>query len=200
MNFAELKTELYARGTDYLSEDGAGVTRAERWLNESYREIINLHTWPFMVSTATGTVGSGIVVIPDFRRALVVTDSNGNKLDKVRYEEIVGDRRLPTETGTPREYWIDGTTVHGFPVGDTITVRYVKRAPVMTGTDQPAFLDEYHDLIIDGAMMRAYNDSDNYEAAAALKQHRDAGLSAMAEDYQVNSRDLSYIQVDPYDG
>lgn len=204
MNFSELKDELYARGTDYLTEDAAGVARAERWLNQGYREILNLQAWPFLQAVATGTAGAGFVSVPDLRRILFVTDVigtdgtvPGRPLVRASREDLVYEEKNLSQTGTPDNYYVQGgNSVQAWPKGGTIRVDYIKRVSPMTGTDTPLFLEEYHNLIVDRAMMKAYVDSDNYETTAALKAEFDAGVSAMAEDYQVDSREVSYIRVD----
>lgn len=197
MNFTELREELFARGTDYLNEDAAGVARADRWLNQAIREICSLQMWPFLQETATGSAGTGLVSIPDLRRVRSVVTSEGHPLQRTTRENLLADGLLTTETGEPERYWIeDGNTVRAYPVGGTITVHYIKRVAPISGTEEPPFDEEYHDLVVDRAMIKAYKDSDNFEAAAALKAEFDAGVSAMAEDYMVDSRDAEYI--DPY--
>jgi hypothetical protein len=207
VNFSELREELFARGTSYLSEDAASSARADRWLNQAYREICNLHVWPFLVTEVTGTAGAGQVSIPDLRKLLLVADASvgttpGYILGRSSYEDLAQDGEDLSQAGTPALYWMQGTsTVRAFPVGGTIYVRYARRVDELSGTQTPLFDEEYHDLIVDRAMIKAYKDSDNFEAAAALRQEFDAGMTAMAEDYQVYSRDVMYL--DPgtlYDG
>lgn len=196
MDFSELKVEFYARGTDNLSEDGPGVVRAERWLNQAYREICNLHPWPFLHATTSGTGGE--VSIPDVRRIIYVTDVEGNYLQPTTIEQLVnsdGVTNLST-TGTPDYWYLDNTILKTFPVGDSINVRYIKRVGPLTGTDVPLFDEEYHTLIVDRAMIKAYQDSDNFEAAAALREEFNSEVQAMVEDYQVYTADLFFI--DPY--
>lgn len=205
MNFAELKTEFYARGTDYLNEDAAGVARAERWLNQAYREILNLHSWSFLNATATGAAGAGSVNVPDLRKILFVADASsgsnpGRPLKRVSIEDLAAEGADLALTGTPEWYWVEGTTIYGYPFGGTIAVRYIKRVDPMTGTDTPVFDEEYHNLIVDRAMIKAYIDSDNFEAANALRAEVNLALAAMAEDYLLVSREVQYIPVDPYDG
>lgn len=207
MNFSELKTELFARGTDYLNEDSAGVARAERWLNEAYREILNLNAWPFLQAITTGTAGAGLVSVPDLRRIRFVADASdggtpGRVLQRATLEDLVeNDDADTTTTGTPNYYYVEGgNTVYGYPLGGTIRVYYFKRVNPMSGTDTPVFSEEYHGLIVDRAMMKVYKDSDNFEASAALKQEYDAGVLAMAEDYLRDSRGVQFISVNPYDG
>lgn len=200
MNFTELKTELFARGTNYLEEDASEIARGERWLNQAYREILNLMPWPFLEATATGSSGAGLVSVPDLRKIRLVTDvsSGGNpgrKLTRITFDDLVSDEAMDlNSTGLPDFYWVQGgNIINGYPFGGTVRAYYYRRAPILSGTDDPLFEEDYHDLIVDRAMIKAYKDSDNFEAAAALKVEYDAGLAAMAEDYLLDSREIQYI-------
>lgn len=193
MNFSELKTEFYARGTDYLEEDAAGVARAERWLNDAYREIVNLQPWPFLESSVTGPAP---LSVPDLRKILnVYRTASYVPLDRTTTENLHIEGATLSQSGTPERYYIgSGNTVHTMPSnGEDITVRYVRRVAPLSGTDVPVFDEEYHNLIVDRAMVKAYKDSDNFESAAALKAEFDAGVSAMAEDYMLDSREQTYV-------
>lgn len=207
INFTELKDELFARGTNYLEESGTETARGERWLNQAYREICNLHSWPFLEAEATGT--DGTVSIPDLRRIIAVFDSSGgdNPGRKLKYttrralviEEHTEDL---SRTGTPEWFYIENSVVKTYPVGSDVRVWYRRRIAPLTGTDVPIFDEEYHDLIVDGAMVRAYKDSDNFEAAAALRVEWERGVAAMTEDYQIESEEPKFISLPylPHDG
>lgn len=204
MTFEELKDELFARGTNYLEEDATSEARAERWLNQSYREILNLHAWPFLQTTQTGVADDGFVSVPDLRKIRFVQDvseSPARKLDRVSLDDLASDGEDLAETGTPDWYYVDGgNIVRSFPLGGTIKVYYIKRVDPLSGSSSPIFDEEYHNLIVDKAMILAHIDNDNYEAAGALQAIVNQRLIAMSEDYLLDSRDVQFIQVDPYDG
>lgn len=218
MTFAELKTEFFARGTDYLEEDAAGIARAARWLNQAYREICNLQPWPFLTAEVVGSSltltqgGAGLpptggLAVPGLRRIRYVTDGStgaypGAPLKKVLMEDLLRDGYDLTLSGSPDYYYVlNGTAVASYPLGSSIRVGYIKRTdPMVADADEPLFDEEYHDLIVDRAMIKAYKDSDNFEAASSLREEYNAGLAAMAEDYMLDSRDVQYIDVNPYDG
>lgn len=200
MNFTELKEELYARGTDYLEEDAAGVARAERWLNQAYREILNLHAWPFLQTS----VGGGTpMVIQDLRKILYVVDASsgtspGRPLHRISRADLVHDGEDESQIGTPESYYVyveNGLvllTTH--PQGDNVSVSYIKRVPLLSATDEPVFEEEYHDIIVDKAMVKVYKDSDNFEVIPALKLEINERLAAMAEDYMLDSREVQFLE------
>lgn len=200
MDFSELKTEFYARGTDYLSEDGEGVARAERWLNQAYREICNLHPWPFLWVSVTGTGGQ--IAIADLRRVVYVQDASGYYLQPTSVEQLINEDGITdlTTTGTPAYWYRDNTGIKTYPVGGNLSATYVKRVAPLTGTDSPIFDEEYHNLIVDRAMIKAYQDGDNFEAAAALREEFNSEIQAMVEDYQVYTGDLFFIDPHGTDG
>ena len=201
MTFDELVQELFARGADYLDEDTESQARAGRWINQAYREILNLHAWPFLQASLVGTAGAGTVTIPDLRRLLIVSNVDGtdgtqpgSKLDRTTLEDLVRLDEDVALTGPPDRYYVlGGTQVTAFPLGGTIRADYFKRVAPMSGTDSPIFDEEYHDLIVDRAFIKVYKDSDNFEAAQALRQEYDEGVRAMAEDYQLESTDATYL-------
>lgn len=201
MNFTELKDELFARGLNYLEENATEVARAERWLNVGYRQITNLYNWSFMEATATGAAP---LSVPDLRKVEYVLAADGTPLGKVTRRDLVRDGALLTDTGgTPESYYLlGGNIVAVWPVSTaSITVVYFKRVAPLTGTDTPIFDEEYHNIIIDKAMLLGYVDSDNFEARAALEQSINTTLQAMGEDYLLTDPSPSFIEVvNPQDG
>lgn len=204
-----MKTELFARGTNYLEEDAASEARADRWLNDAYREILNLHAWPFLEAEATGAGGGvGYVALTDLRKIRFVfniSTTPPTKLARISLDDLVGEDTIYSRAGTPAYYYVENNSatemaVTAYPVGGQIKVWYYKRVADLSGSDEPLFDEQYHNLIVDKAMIMAYNDSDNFEAADRLNAQVNVRLAAMAEDYMLNSRELEFVQVDPYDG
>jgi hypothetical protein len=202
VNLTELRTELYARGTDYFDEDAAGVTRATAFLNQAYRRILNAQPWVFLEDTATGTAP---LTIADLRRVKWVRHATTfAPLKREDETELVSEGVDLSYEGVPQFYYLTSPTVIAtVPTnGDSIEVKYIKRVDALSdGADEPVFDEEYHNLIVDGAMIKAYIDQDNYEAAQALKGEFAEVLAAMREDYVLVSPEPQYIRVvDPYDG
>lgn len=208
MTFAELKAELVARGAEN------DATRNGRFINRAYHEIVNRYEWPFLIATNTGAAGAGVAPLGTFRKILLVADVSGftgngpgRKLQKITFEELTEDPLLMVEnvdrTGTPVFWYVDfqNSQIKTYPVGGTILARMVTRASDMTAVgDTPIFSDEYSLLIIDRAMVEVYKDNAEYESAAATMQNFERSLALMANDFMLDAREPSYIQVNPFDG
>ena len=86
-------------------------------------------------SDTTMTVGDETYPIPTRAsfiklRDVVRVDSDGKEhnLGKITPEEVAD--LDPTESGTPRSYWIQGNTIHVYPVpdaADTLRIKYFRR-------------------------------------------------------------------------
>jgi hypothetical protein len=202
MTFDELVQELFDRGSAYLDEDASSQARAERWINQSYLEILSLYAWPFLQVFTTGTAGAGTASANDIRRVLFVTDISNNDgshpgvpLDRTIREDLVDSGYDLSQTGTPEVYYFDRDgTVTAFPLGGRLRVDYIKRGQALDGTEEPIFDESYHNLIVDRAMIKVYLDSDNFDQAGALREEFNAGVAAMAEDYMLDSRQVVYLE------
>jgi len=205
VTFADITAEMAARGSE------AGATRNGVWANVAYRMIVNAHDWPFTITATTGTVDAGGVAVSTFRKAIVVGDLGstalppGRRLHKITYEEIAEDIEGEdiVVAGTPEFWWYDGAAglINTFPKGGTIYARYYQRLAPLTGVQEPVFDEEYHNLIVDRAMVEVHKDSSEWDVATAALNQYYVDLAAMARDYQVYSREHGYIQVpDAYDG
>ena len=178
MNFAALLDEVNDRGYNYISD-----TRLGRYVNQSYKSICNRAAWPFLRATTTGTAP---LTISDLRAVLNVVDTTTNaKLyhaDRRHLIESV-DTSLTT-TGTPT-YWYQEsrTVIKVYPANttDTLSVHYLKVPATLSGTDAHLIPDEFEDLIIDGAVIRALKDNDELDAAASLQQFYNEGLREMMD-------------------
>jgi hypothetical protein len=161
LTLAELRTEFFARGFDYLT-----TTRANTFLQAAQDEICEMHPWPFLESTAIGT---SPLTISDLRQVLSVVDTtNDVELWGIDRREIVTADPSVNDSGPPTQFYLDSDTVIAWP-GDAVSlaVRYLKVANELSDDDdEPDTPSRYDEILIDGAVIRAYKDSDNMEAAA----------------------------------
>lgn len=204
MNFQALQTEFYGRGFDYLNQDTAGQTRAKRWLNQAYLELCDLHPWPFLHEDASGTAP---LTITDLRAVLEVTDStNDAKLRSIERSDLSDMFPDLPDSGSAEWYYLDDpTTLAVYPAdtSSTFSVRYVKVPAELSGdTDEPVVPARFHDLIVDGAALRAYKDSDNFDAASFMRGEFERGVGQMVWALLVRTLDRpgSIVEVDTLRG
>ena len=178
MNFAALIDEVNDRGFDYLSD-----TRLGRYVNQSYKSICNRAAWPFLRTTTTGTAP---LTISDLRAVLGVVDTTTNaKLYHADRRHLIESvDTLLTTTGTPT-YWYQEsrTIIKVYPANttDTLSVHYLKVPATLTGTDAHLIPEEFEDLIVDGAVVRAYKDQGQLDTAASTQEFYNEGLREMQD-------------------
>lgn len=181
MDFSTLQSEVFRRGFDYLSDAGTGLASAKRWINEAYHEINEAEDWPYLVVTSAGAAP---LTITDARKVLSVVDTvQAVQLTGTTQRALLRVFASVATAGTAEWWWHDtaGTAVKIYPTSvNNISVTYLK-VPVdlSAGGDTPIVPARYHELIVNGAVRRAYEDSDNYEAAAGVQREIDAGINQM---------------------
>jgi hypothetical protein len=185
VQLSDARQELSDRGFDYLS-----ASRQNLMLNRALVDFEDAYDWPWLRKTATGAAP---LTIADLKHVRKVQDSTGQEymgLDESADVDL-------TETGTPGGWWIDDTSgspvVTAYPVGAvTFTVYYVaSSAPLSSDTASPLIPSAYHPLWVDFAVIRAYQDSDNFAAANALRQSAMTDLQQVIERYETRNRQNS---------
>jgi hypothetical protein len=202
VTFLELQTEFYARGFSYLNEDAAGRTRAKAWLNEGYLEDICAdEPWDFL-RTSTSSVApltisdlDTIISVVNTTHDYPLTAAEAGQLDDAYYDL--------TLTGSPLVYYFTGdTALDVFPANttDTIQVRYYKVPTELSADgDTPLVPTRWHGLIVDFAAIRAYIDSDNFEAAQWLEARANRRLDKMRAAQMVRDPHPRFIQPTSWD-
>lgn len=180
MNFGELQTEFYSRGFDYMEDSTASQTRAKRWLNQAYLELCEMYDWPFLEASTTGTSN---ITISDLGKVLSVIDStNYTVVPYLDRREVLRISTDLTTTGVASVWYLEGsTTLKTYPVStSTLTIRYISvPTELSSSSDSPVVPARFQDLIVDGAVIKAYKDNDDAQAAAALRQEYDRSLQVM---------------------
>lgn len=190
MNLAQAQQEVMDRGFDYLS-----ATRITFMLNRALSDLEAYWTWPWLNKTATGAAP---LIVSDLKYVRSVYSSTGDEMFGVDLDDDID----VSKTGTPENWWIDDTsgtpTLKMWPVGSaTLSVRYIATdATLVNPTDTPVLPVQYHGLWIDLAVVRAYQDSDNFAAANALQQQIQADLARMMEQYATRNRmNSEYVRI-----
>ena len=182
MNLTALRTEFLARGEDFL--DSAGTTRQDYFLNTAYHRICESYDWPWLFADATGTAP---LTITDLRTVHSVVDTtNNNKLVRLDRRQLQDLDPALTSTGAPTYYYRDNETdIKVWPVSSvTLAVRYLKVPPSLAlTTDTPLVPARWHNLIVDGAMVEAFKDSEDYNELNSLEAVFQQRLSQMKSTY-----------------
>lgn len=190
MNLGEARTELQARGFDYLTS-----TRCNAYLNRAIAAIAGHASWPWLEATASGTAP---LTITDLRAVLACVDTT------TQAELAASDRRLlvslyttVTDTGSPEWWYRTGLTqISVYPANttDTIEVRYIAHEAELTSdASSPLLPARHHNVWVDRAALEAYSDSDNFDAAGALKAKIDGELLEMRRAYLIPNLDRAWM-------
>lgn len=182
--FSDLQTFLFARGFDFMSDGGVGVTRAKRFLNDAMHLMDDAESWAYLQASTTGTTP---VTVSDLGRVESVVDvANLTPLSYMSREEVTDYFADLSGTGTfSRWYYVTGgNTVNAFPVNSsiTLTVRYTKVSPdLVADTDVPLMPDRFRMGIVDYAAMLAFRESNVPDEAQVAQAAGDAVLERMRE-------------------
>ena len=185
MTLGEARTELAARGFDYLS-----AARMNLMLNDALQEIQDYWEWPWLRKTVTGATP---LQISDLKTVLKVNDSAGNEVTGISdYDDF--DTAL---TGSPQNWWIDDTsgtpTIVAYPVGTaTLTVRYERDITTLSSdADTPDVPNRYNRVWLDYAVALAYEDSDNFAAATQIRARAKTRLDELVARYETRDMQTS---------
>lgn len=162
MNLGQLRTELKARGYDYLTD-----ARANQFLADACSEVDDAELWPYRLTTASGTAP---LTVSDLGVIDEVVDSNNasTPLSRADRRNLVDWYGSLTTTGTPNWFYIDNGVVRTFPVGGSLSVRHYKvPAQLSADGDTPSSPARFHPLIVSIAQKQAalLDESDDAEVA-----------------------------------
>lgn len=196
MNFAALKTELKARGFDYLSD-----TRAGQYINWANQELDDTELWPYRLVTVSGS-GGNLSTVPQggvIRSVKAQLGDTFSWLREIDRNELMEAVDAQAATGPP-VYWFDegpntgNRVISSYPATTSVTLYVDYFAPASTmsgGTDSPASPARFHRLIVDLAVERAYRDSDNFQAANALRGAIERDLQVMRNALLTSASELA---------
>jgi hypothetical protein len=186
MNLGQIRSEVQARGFDYLS-----TARCTTLINIAVNEICSYMPWPFM-ETSVGPSASPLT-ITDLGWVLSVVDSLADvSLSRDDRRRTLTDDADLSDTGTPQVYWLEGNTVTVWPgsATDTITVRYVKTpVDLSSDADVPLIPTGFHDLIVHGTVLQAQLDNDMLQSYQMTRQVWQTRIDQMVQ--AIMGRDLA---------
>lgn len=173
MILEELNEEVRQRGYHYVA-----TGRIDQWINRAYLEICGRQPWPFL---ETVTTGPAPVNLPGLLSILYVT-SNGVEVEGGDVRDLLDRDPDLAEVGDPRYWYLTGENLNVWPdyTGD-LTVRHASLPVKLTAGTSPLFPEQYHEMLIDGAVVRGLKDNDEYDQAAGLQQIIDARVQNMID-------------------
>lgn len=160
MNFTALKQELSDRGFDELSD-----ARLGNFVNQGRAELDMMFKWPYRLATASGASPLTIADLGSIEEVADTGQAGSPPLDYCDRRTLRSTYGDITITGTPAYFYIDNGVVRTYPVGGTLSVRYYKRPPQLSGgMDTPLAPADYHLLYVDFACRWAAKDGNQPDA------------------------------------
>lgn len=178
MDFSELVQELKDRGFSDLTTARAGTI-----VNAARAELDRLHLWPYRQTDLTGTAPLSIA---DLGPIETVTSETGDyRLVPAQFRDLLDYYGDLSTTGSPTCYYTASVlgvpVVATYPTGtDTIGIVYYKVTVDISGTQEPASPDEFHELILEMAVRRVAKDP---ERRALAQQEIDRLLASLLVQY-----------------
>lgn len=181
-DFSTLLADFFDGGFQHYNDDGAGLSRAKRWMNAAYkRDVVSYALWPFREATE---VGAAPFTINDLGPVATVIDTTRSvKLHPKDRRTLADAYPDLTTAGSPSYYYFENGVIRTYPAGGTLRVRYWSVPnDLVDDDDLPIVPPGYRELIVFGALWRAHMWSQNFEEATAFKQAQADGLAAMESD------------------
>ena len=177
MDFQTLKHEVLAEAgnTIPLTSDRAG-----RYVNQSYLEICDRQSWPFLETVASDTHP---IDLTDIRQVLTVYDTGQERVIPGAERAFLIDLGYILSDTGDAEYWYfdDHDSLKLYPVStNSIQVRYIKvPAELSADDDTPVIPARFHDAIVAGAVVRAAHSAGDWERASRAQGLFDRRLTDM---------------------
>lgn len=187
---------LVDRAEARFGDSANAVYSADEWLaylNEAQSEVFSATAlWPFFETLNTSlsiTGGTGTVALPtDVTRVSSVY----NATDEFALVPIPGQSQVKhwfpdpeSSLGTPQWYRVYAGKIEVYPwpsVTTEIDVEHpVAPADIAAGTE-PVFPEQYHRILILGALAHAYQDDENLAMARSYQDRFDRMLAGMISD------------------
>lgn len=189
-------TDLVARcSSRYRDASGSIVDTAgwEGYVNDVYADVIAASPlWPFLevsASSVTVLAGTGSIALPSdvFRVSAVHDTTNKNVLapltDLSDYRTHFPDPA--SALGTPEYYRIRGSSIHVLPwpaAATNLALDVYQPPAALTAADEPVFPEQYHRILVAGALSYAYEDDGNLKQAEVHGKTFSRLLSGMLAD------------------
>lgn len=180
MNRGEIRTEVEARGYDYVPQ-----TRLNLWIKQAYQYVCALEPWWFLESSVSGQAP---LTITDLSQVLYVAYGDVS-LRGADWRDIRDLDPGLDDTGTPVMWYLEAQAIKTWPTStETLNVRYIREPPELTSdSSTPLIPEAYHHILVDLAVISGLKDNDEYEQAQGLQAVVDRSVSDMRDQEMVRN-------------
>lgn len=190
MQFSALKTEV----TNHQLPSTA-TSRIENWLNDGLRYVVRHTALPDYETSASlvSVAGTATIALPsDFGVALKLQDTAiYDVLERTTRDEFL--QYNTSVRGRPFKYALYGSNIQLYPTPNAVysyTLLYRKVPVAMSAdADTPAFPSEYHHLLIDYALHRAWRAHEDEKRADYYWQEFRRELNEVKWDLEHRNED-----------
>lgn len=177
---ATIRNRVY---TDKLDDTSIASGTIDNFINDTQREIFNTYELPFQEKVFLGNLppGASIYTLPtdhQTTQSMVLTNAN-QRLDLTRNYVDFRDFNYSYPTpdqytaGAPSLWTLYGNQLYFSRPTDTtytISLFYLKTAKTLSGdTDVPEIPEEFSELLVLGAYIRALEFNENFDQAAFVR-------------------------------
>lgn len=170
MDLTALQTRCKTRFRDTNCEIYVNADWTD-YLNDAYRDTVaRTRLWPFLEASSVLTFAAGARThaLPTDVFTLNAVYNVTDETPLVPMEGRTEKYKVwpeQTETGPPLQYNLIGTTLEIFPLPEQqtcIKIEYIGGPTMLSsGSDVPVFPSQYHHMLVEGALARAYEDDGN---------------------------------------
>lgn len=195
----------YVRNQTLIEQDDWGDDKIDAVINQGLRRLSTRFEWPWLAATTTLTLAadSSSATFPtDLMKVEAITRVGyAGRLVEVSPHEILGTRGGSIASGVPTAYYRHGRDMFfdRIPSEDIdFTVLYYKQASTMENdTDEPEFTEEYHLILADYAVAKAWEREEDFTKADEAMNDYEAGVEQMAQFYLDIARDKPIVIGEP---
>lgn len=181
----------YVRQQTLIESDDWGDDKIDAVINQGLRRLSTRFDWPWLAASTTLSVTTGTTsyTLPtDLRKTASLTRTDKRqRLVEVSPWEILGKWGGDLPTGTPTSYFVHGRTMHldRVPSEDITYTWLYYTTPTMldNDTDEPEFASEFHLMLADFAIAKAWQREEDFEKAQDAMDSFNSAIEEMAAFY-----------------
>lgn len=185
------KTEIRDEVLAHQFSPSAYSARIEKWIDQGNRRIyrdadIRINSTTSTVNTIVGT--STYSLPTDFNKIISLRNTSlapNDNLEDIRDIRLYDE--LDAQSGTPNQYVIDGSNIVVYPTPNavqTLVLRYWKGPTDLGATEAPAWSSDYHYLLEEYALYKAFLSEHDREMADIHKQIFEQDIVKLADELQ----------------